>query len=1068
MLIVRLLLIIVIGSACSAYGAESAKAEKGLIAWYRFDAQDALGRDASGAGRNARVEKAKWIAEEGGTLQLEGQGGLEIANDAAFNTRGGVTIDFWLKFSEAPGIVNLISKGDEYMLRVNPPSEGGNIAFFVKIGGGWEPRVSGPKPEVNQWYHIVAVWDGREARVWINGRSYRTGRSGACAATNNPILIGKPAPPWAPGGIKGLLREIKIYNRPLTDGEVLVNEYGLNAAVEGARSSETRFEFARDAQGWIGKNAAGFAAANGLLRAQCDGSHSVFAHPALNIAVANKPLIAIRMTVSQGKRGRMAFVTSAGAEAAEFPIKSDGRSHVYALRMDRYPEWDGDLRALAILPSDAETAAELDFVRIGAEAEIPPDINIEKMWTDQIINRAGRPDKIHARIRNSGGNGKDLTATLSVPPGIRPIRPITPIGPMIPQISWNEVVELSWDIEAPAAATGEFGLTISGGEMTPAIASLPVRYSDPVRLPKASYIPDPQIATSNYLVGAHFCPLWKEGTRSQGWGRIAPYPEREPALGWYDEGNPQVADWEIKWALEHGISFFVYCWYRAEQGTPVKQRLGHAIHEGLFNARFRDKFKFTIMWENGAKKIAGVSSEEDFLRNLLPFWIENYFKHPSYLKIDGKPLLFIYRPEFLVDDLGSVAKARATLEKARQACTQAGFSGLTILGECRGTDTRMFKQLVDESIDYSFAYCWPVPNDPTPQVAIQTQEDYFKQHRESAIIPEVLTLAMGWDSTPWHPTTTHWYLPPRDFQTLCERAKAHMAAQPEGTLGRRIVLLDNWNEFGEGHYIAPHRRFGFGYLDAVRAAFTSATAPHLDLAPEDVGLGPYDSLYRRVQEAEALCSKRVTAESGRAPGLVAWWSFDEKDDDLAALDYTGNGLGGRLNEARRADGIRGKALVCAGGCVSIPANEKLFPPRAITLECWIKADKPDQNDRWFVNCVYGTGDSGYRLGLTGGCLCWAAPKTKWSHHLRGVKPVPVGKWTHIAATYDGKMMRMYMDGEECGVMERGGRIYPTDADLILGNFSMESHAAFSGLLDEVKLYDRALGADEIRDHAKPR
>ena len=42
-------------------------------------------------------------------------------------------------------------------------------------------------------------------------------------------------------------------------------------------------------------------------------------------------------------------------------------------------------------------------------------------------------------------------------------------------------------------------------------------------------------------------------------------------LGWYNEGTPEVADWHIKYMLEHGISGVVYCWYRSNLNEPVKQ-----------------------------------------------------------------------------------------------------------------------------------------------------------------------------------------------------------------------------------------------------------------------------------------------------------------------------------------------------------------------------------------------------------------------------------------------------------------------------------------------------------------
>jgi hypothetical protein len=59
-----------------------------------------------------------------------------------------------------------------------------------------------------------------------------------------------------------------------------------------------------------------------------------------------------------------------------------------------------------------------------------------------------------------------------------------------------------------------------------------------------------------------------------------------------------------------------------------------------------------------------------------------------------------------------------------------------------------------------------------------------------------------------------------------------------------LLLLDNWNEWSEGHYLAPHREFGFGYLDAVRDVFSSAPQEQTDLLPGQIGMGPYDGAYQ--------------------------------------------------------------------------------------------------------------------------------------------------------------------------------------------------------------------------------
>lgn len=359
------------------------------------------------------------------------------------------------------------------------------------------------------------------------------------------------------------------------------------------------------------------------------------------------------------------------------------------------------------------------------------------------------------------------------------------------------------------------------------------------------YIPEPQPVQTEILVGAHNCPLW-EADKPQMWNQVLKHPERTPALGFYSQENPEVADWETKWAVEHGVSFFVYCWYRDGQGGPVKMRFDSAIHDALFKSRYISKMKFTIMWENQSRGRAGVADEADLMQNLLPFWIENYFCHASYLKLDNKPLLFIYRPEFLVQDLGGVDQVRAAFDKMRQACRAAGFDGLYLLGEYRGLDPKHLELMKQLGLDYTFAYCWHVQNNPTPAQAIAAQLNSINETRRLGILPQVITVSQGWSG--WHDEGSIWKLPPADYKKLLEEAKAIVESYPAAELGSRILLLDNWNEWSEGHYLAPHREYGFGYLDAVREVFSNAPKDHIDLLPEDIGLGPYDQAYKRPPE----------------------------------------------------------------------------------------------------------------------------------------------------------------------------------------------------------------------------
>ena len=64
----------------------------------------------------------------------------------------------------------------------------------------------------------------------------------------------------------------------------------------------------------------------------------------------------------------------------------------------------------------------------------------------------------------------------------------------------------------------------------------------------------------------------------------------------------------------------------------------------------------------------------------------NYFNQPCYLKIDNKPLLFVYDAHKLATDLGGVTNVASAFEQMREACRRAGFDGLYLLAEYRGLD----------------------------------------------------------------------------------------------------------------------------------------------------------------------------------------------------------------------------------------------------------------------------------------------------------------------------------------------------------------------------------------------
>lgn len=688
-------------------------------------------------------------------------------------------------------------------------------------------------------------------------------------------------------------------------------------------------------------------------------------------------------------------------------------------------------------------------------------VSIRNFQPVQPISRAGRPAAIRAVIVNTTESAVQIAPELTLPEGVRLLTPESRVPVAIDGMDDREIV---WVIEAREAMSGEFRLEIDGAGGACAPATLAMSFLPPFKAQKLPYIPDPVPVKTDILVGAHNCPLW-EADKPSMWSQLLKHPERTPALGFYAQENPEVADWETKWASEHGVSFFIYCWYRASQGKPVEMRFGSAIHDALFKSRFVDKMKFTIMWENQSRGTSGVADENDLMTNLLPFWIDNYFKHPSYVKVDNKPLLFIYRPEFLIDDLGGEANVVKAFDRMRQACKEAGFDGLYLLGEYRGLDPEHLKLMKRIGLDYTFAYCWYVPNNPTPEQAIAAQIDYINKTQAMGILPQVVTVSQAWSG--WSDEGTIWKIPPNEFKTLLRQAKDIIATFPANELGSKMLILDNWNEWGEGHYLAPYREYGFGYVDAIRDVFSNAPREHQDLLPEDIGMGPYDTAYRahvqRENDLRKKVSQKVTKPGVSEEGLVAWWAFDEDLDAPVAFDYAGHRLGGLLDNAKRAAGIDGNALVCEGGCVKVPKSAVLSPESALTITAWVKTDLAGQNNMWFLNRVMSGGTStGYRFGVLEGKPCFEVPLTDWSHHLKADIDLPAGRWVHLAGTFDGQTMRIYVDGEPHGAMERPGPVNPNEFPIILGNYDVGHASHFTGLVDEVRLYHRALTPDEIR------
>ncbi|MDO5566911.1 MAG: glycoside hydrolase family 99-like domain-containing protein [Planctomycetia bacterium] len=146
------------------------------------------------------------------------------------------------------------------------------------------------------------------------------------------------------------------------------------------------------------------------------------------------------------------------------------------------------------------------------------------------------------------------------------------------------------------------------------------------------YVPEPKPVKSDIEITAFYYP----GTEQMSeWDIVrTTSPQIKPLLGWYDEGNPEVIDWQIKWAVEHGISTLFVDWY----WNRGEQRLDHWV-KGYYKAKYRSYLSWALMWANHDQPGAHTPAE---MKKVTAFWIDQYFKTPEYYQIDGKPVVLIW------------------------------------------------------------------------------------------------------------------------------------------------------------------------------------------------------------------------------------------------------------------------------------------------------------------------------------------------------------------------------------------------------------------------------------------
>ncbi len=193
-------------------------------------------------------------------------------------------------------------------------------------------------------------------------------------------------------------------------------------------------------------------------------------------------------------------------------------------------------------------------------------------------------------------------------------------------------------------------------------------------------------------------------------------------------------------------------------------------------------------------------------------------------------------------------------------------------------------------------------------------------------------------------------------------------------------------------------------------------------------------------------------------GLVAEWHFDEGSGNILK-DSSGNGNDGTIYGANFMEGKFGTALNFDGidDYVEVP-NSNSLNPQAITIEAWILPRSYGSNSG---NIVSKASNSGYRVRTNSdGILAWIDRDN--INTLGSKMVITLNVWSQVVVTGDASGLAIYINGVRDAKNSKAYGHSETPNDLIIGSCLDFGGEFFNGSIDEVRIYNRALGAEEIK------
>ena len=308
------------------------------------------------------------------------------------------------------------------------------------------------------------------------------------------------------------------------------------------------------------------------------------------------------------------------------------------------------------------------------------------------------------------------------------------------------------------------------------------------------------------------------------------YQPHVPAdLGYYDLRLPEVREAQAELARKYGIYGFCYYYYWFAGRRILERPLQEVLESGT------PDFPFCICWanENWSRRWDGSeneillkqehSEENDisFIHDVIPI-----LKDSRYIRVNGKPILIVYRLSLLPDP-------SKTAELWRKICRDEGIGEIYLCAVESFGYSNPYKDGFDAALQFpphDVRVLEPankeidnLPNDYTGVLYDYEEVVFNELNREAPNYKRFRGVMCSWDNTARKKKAGNVFLnaTPEAYELwlrgVVDYTRANLPA------GERLVFLNAWNEWAEGTHLEPDRKFGHGFLKATQRALGKRT-----------------------------------------------------------------------------------------------------------------------------------------------------------------------------------------------------------------------------------------------------